>query len=207
LSGVPSLLDAAAASRGCLGRRLPRTEVLGQQRRAAEPGTGAAFFYQSLPASILINLLWIVGGFGVSQPASTRPSAVLGGGSIGRPIANTQIYILDTPVASPCQRGNRGNCVLAARPRPRLLMHRRRPNVSLFPILLARPGEKIYRTGDRAPLSAGWQHRISRVALIHQVKIRGFRVEPGEVEVSVGAASAGENKLWSSPEKTATASV
>src|SRR4029077_16363711 len=48
-----------------------------------------------------------------------------------------------------------------------------------------RPGDRLYRTGDRARLRAdGEIEYLGR--LDNQVKIRGFRVEVGEVEVVLG---------------------
>ncbi|GER90138.1 hypothetical protein KDW_43000 [Dictyobacter vulcani] len=102
--------------------------------------------------------------------------------SIGAPIANTQIYILDAhdhmlPV------GISGELVIGgdglARgyfQRPDLTSERFIPDP-----FSQRPGARLYRTGDRARwLNNGTIEFLGR--LDTQIKLRGFRIELGEIE-------------------------
>jgi amino acid adenylation domain-containing protein len=106
--------------------------------------------------------------------------------AVGRPISNTQIYILDrqfnpTPVGVPGELliGGaglaRGYLTL-----PSITAEKFIPDP--FSDL---PGARLYRTGDLARyLPDGDIEFLGRMD--HQLKIRGFRVEPGEIEVVLG---------------------
>ncbi len=104
---------------------------------------------------------------------------------IGRPIANTQVYILDrygepTPVgvAGEIHIGGPG-LALGYLGEQALTAER------FIPHLFDRaPGARLYRSGDRARYRAdGAIELLGR--LDRQVKIRGHRVEPGELEAAL----------------------
>jgi len=105
---------------------------------------------------------------------------------IGRPIANTRVCILRG--CDPVSAGLDGELCLGgdglARGylgRPDLTAERFMPDP-----LATVPGERLYRTGDRARMRPDgrveYHGRLDR-----QVKIRGFRIEPGEVEAALAA--------------------
>ena len=101
---------------------------------------------------------------------------------IGRPIANTEIHLLDrdlrpVPIGVPGELYIGGfNLGRGYWKRPDLTAER------FFPDPFAgRPGARLYKTGDLARrMDDGAIEYLDR--LDHQVKIRGFRVELGEVE-------------------------
>ncbi|MEM8933617.1 MAG: AMP-binding protein, partial [Acidobacteriota bacterium] len=113
--------------------------------------------------------------------------------SIGRPVANTRAYILDSALR-PTPRGVPGELYLAgdglARGyfrRPGLTADRFVPDpfVAELAELGAGPGERMVRTGDLVVSRPdGVMRYLGR--LDHQVKVRGFRVELGEVEATLG---------------------
>jgi len=101
---------------------------------------------------------------------------------IGRPIANTRVYVLDErrepqPVGVPGELHIGGDGVaLGYWRREELTREKFVPDV-----FGTRPGALLYRTGDRVRrLPDGSIEYLGR--LDQQVKVRGFRIEPGEVE-------------------------
>ncbi len=101
---------------------------------------------------------------------------------IGRPIANTQIHIVDEQL-EPVAVGVPGELLIGGVAVGRGYMNRRELTAAKFipdPFRDA-PGARLYRTGDLACYRGdGAIEFLGRID--HQVKIRGFRIEPGEVE-------------------------
>ena len=107
--------------------------------------------------------------------------------TIGRPIANTQVYVLDRhgeplPIGIPGELWIGGAGVaLAYHGRPELTAER-----FVSDRLGRQPGGTLYRTGDLGRWRAdGRLEHLGR--LDNQVKIRGFRIELGEIEAALAA--------------------
>ncbi|HEY0607598.1 MAG TPA: amino acid adenylation domain-containing protein, partial [Herpetosiphonaceae bacterium] len=175
---VPSLLSVALDEPGiaacdrlrgvfCGGEALPRDLP---DRFFARLNADLLQFYGPTEASI--NATWWIFERGVEQQ----------GVPIGRPIANTQIYLLDNNL-QPVPVGVAGELYIGGISLARGYSNRPDQTADKFiPDPFAQtPGARLYKTGDRA------RYRVDGVLeflgrIDHQLKIRGFRVELGEIE-------------------------
>jgi len=183
---VPSLLRAMLETGSDLGRRLPLLRHWVTSGEALGADLVAAFRTQ-VPDAELLNL------YGSSEASGDstwervtedhdRPVP------IGRPIANTQVYVLDAaleprPLRAPGEILIGGDGLARGYLSPALSAERFVPNP-----FTAVPGARLYRTLDvgrfRHDGAIEYVGRRDR-----QVKVRGMRVGLGEVEWALGSLS------------------
>lgn len=108
--------------------------------------------------------------------------------SIGTPVANTQIYILDE-FLNLLPRGVRGELYIAGDNISRGYLGREKATSEKFidnPFCGQSSSKRLYKTGDLVRwLPDGNLEFLGRID--HQVKIRGFRIELGEIENILGS--------------------
>lgn len=136
----------------------------------------------------------VINGYGPTENTTfttchnTRKAGWKGGPvPLGRPIANTQVYVVDGDlnlqppgINGELLTGGDG-LALGYQGRPGMTAERFVPDP-----FSGAPGARLYRTGDLVRWGAeGRLEFIGRTD--HQVKIRGFRVEPGEIECHLTA--------------------
>jgi amino acid adenylation domain-containing protein len=139
------------------------------------------------------SVLRVLDLYGPSEDTTYSTCAVRsfnGPATIGRPISNTQVYILDghlnpAPVRVPGELYVGGDGLARGYlNRPELTAERFIPNP-----FSNTPGERLYRTGDLARyFPDGNIEFLGRID--NQIKIRGFRIELGEIEAVLKEQSA-----------------
>ena len=106
--------------------------------------------------------------------------------AIGRPIANTQVYIVDRSMQL-LPAGVPGELLIGGLGVARDYLDRTELTAEKFidDPFGSRPGGRLYRTGDLARWRRdGHLEVIGRID--HQIKLRGFRIELGEIESVLG---------------------
>jgi amino acid adenylation domain-containing protein len=163
---------------------------------------------ESLPRELADRLLdradevWNMYGPTETTIWSTIHKVERGGRSvpIGRPIANTRIYILDAR-ENPVPIGVTGELCIGGEGVARGYHKRDDLTHERFVMIAAAPGERIYRTGDLARYRAdGMIECFGRND--QQVKIRGFRIELEEIEAALAthpALASVALKAWPDP--------
>ena len=181
---VPSHLTALMTAKNS-GRLLPRQRlVLGGEAspwnlidkiRESSPGVRILNHYG--PTETTIGVLT----FEVAEGPAFHTAFV----PLGRPIAGTQVYILDAHL-HPVPAGVAGQLYIAGESLARGYLNAPEVTAERFvPHQFSDiPGKRLYRTGDLARrLADGNIEFLGRVD--HQIKINGFRIEPGEIEAAL----------------------
>ena len=203
--GVEALADVLRAERdftlvkltprhlALLGEQLAPEEAAGRTRTFVVGGESlapedAAFWRRYAPATEIVNEYGpteTVVGCCVRRVAAGE--VLSGAVPIGRPIANTRLYVLDRGL-DPLPTGVAGELCVGGAGVSRGYLGRAALTAERFvPDPFGgepRSGARMYRTGDRARwLATGELEFLGRTDF--QVKLRGFRVEPGEIEAAL----------------------
>lgn len=177
---VPSMLQVFLDTMGveqcaslqrviCSGEALPAESVGRFHRKLA---AGLHNLYGPTEASVDVT-------FRACEPQN-QDTAI----PIGRPIANSTIYILDSQ-GNPVPVGVAGELHIGGVGLARGYVNRPELTAEKFvPDPYGAPGSRLYRTGDLVRYrDDGVIDYLGRID--HQVKIRGFRIELGEIESSL----------------------
>jgi non-ribosomal peptide synthetase component F len=137
---------------------------------------------EQIYAATRVERVWDLYGPSEDTTYSTAGRRGAGGvASIGQPIANTQVYVLDEQMGL-APIGVDGELWVAGKGLARGYLGRPELTAERFvPNAYGEPGSRLYRTGDvvrwRADGSLEYLGRQD-----YQVKVRGFRIELGEIE-------------------------
>ncbi|NVD98021.1 non-ribosomal peptide synthetase [Massilia sp. BJB1822] len=181
VNSVPSAMAEVARS-----TTLPASVKVVNLAGEALPNALAQALYQQEPVQRVFNL------YGPSEDTTYSTCALVERGgdaaiSIGKPVANTQTYIVDARL-NPVPLGAAGELCIAGDGLARGYLHQPGLTADKFipnPFGKTR-GSRMYRTGDLVRYRAdGMLEYLGRID--HQVKIRGFRIELGEIETALQA--------------------
>ena len=181
---VPSLLKAVVDDGADLAVRLPRLKLWTSSGEALSREL-ARRFRENYPKAVLLNL------YGSSEVAADASyfeydgRAAASGVAIGRPIANTKVYLLDAQ-RRPVPVGVVGELYVGGDGLAR--GYWRRPELTAEKFVAnpfsADPDSRLFRTGDLARYRAdGNLEYLGRAD--NQIKLAGQRIEPGEVEAAL----------------------
>jgi amino acid adenylation domain-containing protein len=177
----------------CSGEELSRELATRFFAAATNTGTRLHNYYGPTEATIDVTRMEVI----------DTPGPV----TIGRPAANTRVYLLDDH-GRPCPVGVPGELYVSGVQVARGYLNQPEKTAALFTADPFRPGARMYRTGD----VARWQDNGEILYLGRrdsQVKLRGFRIELTEIEQALAAQqgvtravtilhedSAGTDALW-----------
>ncbi len=181
---VPSLLEMLLARNEDLSLRLPSLRYCVSSGEALSPELSRRFV-EALPDTKLINL------YGSSEAsadstfyevtvADTHSTTAV---PIGKPISNTQVYILDRHNA-PVPTGVRGELHIGGAGLSMGYLNRPELNRQRFVKSPFSDDSLLFKTGDLGRYRPDGTIQILGRA-DDQVKIRGMRVEPGEIEAKI----------------------
>ncbi|HEK1766336.1 TPA: amino acid adenylation domain-containing protein [Pseudomonas putida] len=177
---VPSMLDVFLAYGDAEPAALRRVLCSGE----ALPGSLVRRFKAQLPSVELHNLYGPteaavdVSAWHCAEPLEQTPDNT----PIGKPIANTTLYVLDAQ-GQPVPQGVAGELYIGGVQVARGYLNREQLSAERFleDPFSTRPGARLYRTGDLARhLTDGTLEYLGRND--DQVKIRGLRIELGEIQ-------------------------
>lgn len=183
-----SLVKITPAQLLLLSQQLSPSEAAGRTRAFIIGGENLlaehiAFWQNYAPETVLVN------EYGPTETVvgcciyQVLPGELTSGSvPIGRPIANTQLYVLNSYL-QPVPMGVVGELYIGGAGVARGYLHRPELTAEKFipDPFSHEPGARLYKTGDLARFrSDGNLEFLGRID--HQVKVRGFRIELGEIE-------------------------
>ncbi|MCL7460191.1 amino acid adenylation domain-containing protein [Micromonospora sp. MSM11] len=182
LVAVPSLLRAILDGVPDAGERLSALRYCHSSGEALTPDL-AARWLAALPGCVLVDL------YGSSEISADVTLDVVTGpervGSVGRPIGNTRVYVLDEALR-PVPPRFAGEVYVGGAGLARGYLDQPALTAARFVPDPYGSGERLFRTGDRGRFSHdGRLEFLGRAD--HQVKVRGFRIELGEIEATLRA--------------------